>query len=80
MLYGLAGRIVRAIEPYSEADTAATLAHLLVAVGNLVGPGVYEKVQEDQHPPRLNTVLVGPTAKGRKGLSWADATGHDRSD
>jgi hypothetical protein len=31
--HGLAGRIVKTIEPYSEADPVAILAHVLVATG-----------------------------------------------
>jgi hypothetical protein len=38
-LHGLAGRIVRAIEPASEADVAALLVQLLVAFGSAAGRG-----------------------------------------
>ncbi len=68
---GLAGRIVETVDPYSEADPAATLAHFLVAVGNVVGPGPHARVQFDHHPAALFAALVGPTAKGRKGTSWS---------
>ena len=37
--YGLAGEIVEAIEPQSEADPAALLVTLLAAFGAVVGPG-----------------------------------------
>jgi hypothetical protein len=70
-LHGLAGEIVRAIAPYSEAADVATLIHLLIGVGNLIGPDVFARVQEDEHPARLFAVLVGPTSKGRKGTSWS---------
>jgi hypothetical protein len=53
-LHGLAGRLVEAIDPYTEADPAATLAHTLAAVGNLIGPGPHARVQHDRHPCRLN--------------------------
>jgi hypothetical protein len=45
--YGLAGRIVRAIEPASEADPAALLVQTLVAFGNVIGRGAYFEVEAD---------------------------------
>jgi hypothetical protein len=68
---GPAGELVETISPYSEGDPVAALIHLLVATGNLVGPGPRARVQHDAHPARLFAALVGPTAKGRKGLSWS---------
>jgi hypothetical protein len=69
--YGLAGRIVDAIEPYSEADPAALLLHMLVGIGSLVGPGPHALVERTPHPARLDAAFVGETAKGRKGQSWS---------
>ena len=71
--HGLAGKIVRAIEPETEADPAAILFQFLAAFGNAVGPGPYVAVEGDRHPPRLFTVQVGKTSKGRKGTSWGRA-------
>ncbi len=70
-LYGLPGRIVESIAPHTEADPVAILANLLVGIGNLLGPGPHARVQYDRHPLRLYVVLVGPTSKARKGLSWS---------
>ncbi len=70
-LHGLAGRIVRAIEPYSEADPAAILAHVLVGVGNLVGLGPYALVEKTTHRVNEFAVLVGATSKARKGQAWS---------
>jgi hypothetical protein len=70
-LYGLAGRIVETIDPFTEAAPVATLVHVLTALGNLIGPGPHARVQHDAHPGRLNVALVGRTAKGRKGLAWS---------
>lgn len=70
-LHGLPGRIVTAIDPYTEAAPVATLAHLLVAVGNVIGAGPHARALEDPHPCRLNAVMVGPTSKGRKGVAWS---------
>jgi hypothetical protein len=41
--HGVAGEIVRAIEPHSEADPAALLIQFLVAFGNLVGHAAYSR-------------------------------------
>jgi hypothetical protein len=68
---GPAGRLVDVVSSYSEGDPVATLMHVLVAAGNLIGPGPHACVQHDHHPGRLFAALVGPTAKGRKGLSWS---------
>lgn len=69
-LYGLPGDIVRAIEPQTEAHPAALLANTLVAFGNATGCGAYVQVGPDIHNLNLDVVLVGETAKGRKGTSW----------
>lgn len=67
---GLAGEIVRAIEPHTEADSAALLVQVLIAFGALVGRGPHVRVEGDEHHTNLFAVLVGETAKARKGTSW----------
>jgi hypothetical protein len=69
--YGLAGRIVRAIEPYSEADPVAILMNTLVPAGVLIGRGPYALVESTAHHCNENVALVGRTSKGRKGQSWS---------
>jgi len=69
---GLAGEIVEAISEVTEADPAATLGHLLAAFGSAVGAGPHLPIMHDRHPPRLFVVLVGDSAKGRKGSSWSE--------
>ena len=68
--HGLAGEIVLRIEPHTEADPAAILFQLLHAFGNAVGRGPHLKIEGDEHGTNNNVVLVGRTAKGRKGTSW----------
>lgn len=68
--YGLTGKIIRAIEPNSEADVVALLANFLTAFGNIVGNKPHFKVEGDEHPLRLFCALVGETSKARKGTSW----------
>ena len=69
-LFGLAGKIVRAIEPTSEADPAALLVQTLVAFGSVIGRTAHFKAEEDFHFLNEFAVLVGKTSKGRKGSSW----------
>jgi hypothetical protein len=69
-LHGLAGAIVRAIDPVTEADPAAVLVQLLVAVGNAAGRGPHFQVEGSRHGLNLYAVLVGDTSKARKGTSW----------
>ena len=69
-LHGLAGEIVRAVDPHTEADRMAVLVNLLAAFGNAVGRGAYFQVGADRHHLNLFAALVGETGKGRKGMSW----------
>ena len=68
--HGLAGDVVRLIEPASESDPASLLLQFLVAVGNLIGRKAHFIVESTWHTTNLYLVLVGTTSKGRKGTSW----------
>jgi hypothetical protein len=68
--YGLAGEIVRAIEPHTEADPVGILGQLLVAFGNEVGRGPYFAVEGDRHYANLYLNTVGTSGKSRKGTAW----------
>lgn len=68
--HGLAGDIVRAIEPHTEADPVALLGQFLTAFGNVIGRGPHFVAEADRHSLNLFIVLVGLTSKGRKGTSW----------
>lgn len=69
--HGLAGEIVRAIEPETEADAAALLLTFLAAVGNIVGTGPHWRVGGGSHGLRIWPVFVGQSSKARKGTSWS---------
>lgn len=69
--YGLAGEFVAAAQPHSEADPAALLVSFLAAFGSAVVPGPHAVVGATHHPARLFAVLVGQSAKARKGESWS---------
>ena len=68
--HGVAGEIIRNIEPHSEADPAGMLVQLLTGFGNLIGRNAHFRVEGDVHPAKLFCCLVGATSKGRKGTSW----------
>jgi hypothetical protein len=67
--YGLAGEVVRSIEPHSEADPVAILLQFLASFGNAVGTSPYYQVEGDKHRPKLFVVTSGATSKGRKGTA-----------
>jgi hypothetical protein len=67
---GPAGDLVETLAPHTEADPAAVLAQLVVAVGSLVGPGPHYQVGASRHRANEFVVLVGPSGSGRKGSSW----------
>jgi hypothetical protein len=68
-LHGIAGEIVRAIAPHTEADPAALLITALTMAGASIGRGPHALADGAQHPGRLWTLIVGNTAKARKGTS-----------
>ena len=68
--HGLAGDIVRAIEPHTEADPVALLIQILIAFGNVIGRTAHFVAEADRHYLNLFAVLVGASSKGRKGTSW----------
>ena len=70
--YGLAGDIVRTIEPQSEADPVALLIHVLAGVGNLVGRGPHYRVGGTTHHTNENVICVGKTSSARKGTAKSD--------
>jgi hypothetical protein len=70
--HGLAGRAIKMIGPHTEADATALLVQLLVAFGNAAGRGPGWRVGADAHHLNLYVALVGDTATGRKGTSWAE--------
>ncbi len=58
------------IGPHSEADPAALLLQFLAAFGNLINRRAYYLAGGDKHFTNLYVLLVGETAKSRKGTSW----------
>jgi len=67
---GMAGEFVALIDPHTEADPAALLLSFFVAFGNVLGRGPHFVADGARHYTNLYSVLVGRTARGRKGSSW----------
>ena len=70
-LHGLAGDIVRTIDPHTEGDPVAVLLNVVVGVGNCIGAIPHALVSQDRHPCVENLLFVGDTSKGRKGTAWS---------
>lgn len=70
-LYGIAGEFVEEATKHSEADPAGVLFTFISAMGTVIGCQTYVEVGDTKHPARINSLVVGATAKGRKGTSAA---------
>ncbi len=70
--YGLAGDIVRTLEPQTEADPVALLIHVLVGMGSLVGRNPHFLVGGASHHTNENAICVGKTSSARKGTAKSD--------
>jgi hypothetical protein len=68
--HGICGEIVEKLSPETEADPVAILAQLLVAAGSVIGRGAFSQVEATRHYPNEYLVLVGDSAKSRKGSSF----------
>jgi hypothetical protein len=68
--HGLPGQVVAKIAPHTEADPAAILTQLLVCCGALIGRDAYFQVEATHHHPNEFVVLIGDSAKARKGSSF----------
>src|SRR5215831_3950408 len=65
--YGLPGRIVDAIDPYTEAHPMAILSNSMVMFGNVIGRSAYFCVEYTNHYTNLFIGQAGRTSKGRRG-------------
>lgn len=66
--HGFVGKFLEAVAPWTEATDIGVLAHLIPCLGTILGPSCYVFAGNKQ-PPRINSVLVGPTNLGRKGTA-----------
>lgn len=70
-LQGLAGDVVRTIDPHTEADPVAVLLTFLAGYGAMIGRTAYCQVGGDRHYPLIWPNLVGDTSSGRKGSAFS---------
>jgi hypothetical protein len=69
--HGVLGETVQALAPHTEADPAGVLACLLVYFGAAAGPGPHFRLSGATHTGRLNVLVVGDSARARKGSAEA---------
>ena len=67
--HGLAGDVIRRIEPHTESDPAALLVQFLIAFGNAAGRSAYWRAEATHHYTNEFAVIVGQSAIARKGTS-----------
>ena len=67
--HGVIGDFVSLVEPHTEADPAALMFQFLAAIGNALGDKAWAVAERTRHYPALFTLVVGDTAKARKGTS-----------
>lgn len=68
---GIVGELVDSLDPISEAHPMAVLVQFVVAVGSLIGHGPFVMIGDSAHHANEYCVIVGNSAKARKGTSWA---------
>jgi len=68
--HGLPGAIVHKIAPHTEADPVAILTQLLVCCGALIGRDAHFQIEATLHHPNEFAILIGDSAKARKGSSF----------
>lgn len=65
--HGVAGEIIKAIEPHTESDINALLIQFFTIFGNVIGRTSYFPVEADRQHLNLFSVIVGNSSKARKG-------------
>lgn len=64
---GVLGELTALLAPHTEADPNGILACLLVYFGAAAGPGPHFRLSGTTHSARLNVLVVGDSARARKG-------------
>ena len=67
---GFAGEFVLAVQHHTEADPAALLFQMLACFGNCINTTAYYRHEWTNHHAREFVLIVGRSAKARKGTSW----------
>jgi hypothetical protein len=72
-LHGIFGDIVATLEPHTEADPAGLLACFIAYFGAAVGAGPHFRLSGTTQTARVNMLVVGDSARARKGSAEAMA-------
>lgn len=67
---GFAGDFVLSVANHTEADPAALMFQFLVCFGNCIGTHPFYQQEWTRHQAREFVLIVGRSAKARKGTSW----------
>lgn len=67
--HGVAGEILRTLEPHTEADSASLLLTFLSAFGVAVGRSPHFVVEGTKHHGNIFVAVVGQSSRARKGTS-----------
>ena len=67
--HGLSGEIVSVLAPETEADPIALLLQYLISFGNILGRKPFYYMSGKRHYLTLYALIVGATARARKGTS-----------
>ena len=67
--HGFIGDFLRVAGPQTEATDACIIAHLIPAMGTVIGPDLHVW-GGDKQPTRFNTAIVGHSSTGRKGTGY----------
>ena len=65
--HGIMGKVVKALEPLTEADNAALLLHTLIYCGAAIGRSPHIMADGARHGCNLFGMVIGATSKARKG-------------
>jgi Protein of unknown function (DUF3987) len=68
-LYGLTGEVLKVFGPHSESDPVALILQFHIAFGNAIGRGAYVLTESTRHYSNLYGLLIGQSARSRKGTS-----------
>lgn len=71
--HGLLGEITAELAPHTEADPAGVLACLLTYFGAAAGLGPHFRLSGATHSARINVLIIGDSARARKGSTEAMA-------
>src|SRR5688572_25629198 len=70
VFHGLVGNVCSVLDSATEADALAILVQFIIAFGSALNRSAHYLVEGTKHSTNLFGLIVGATAKGRKGTAW----------